>query len=179
MPTYKLIQTLSATSGSVANFNFTSIPTDGTYNDLVLKVSTRSSDTAGNTDNIALSLNGSTSGYNWCALFHNNTTGGAMNAAGLDTNYWGGWINTNLNSAGTFNHSTIYIPNYISSGTKCHTADSVQTNYATGTNTNYNGMSSTAWSGTAAINQITLTPGSGGNFVQYSTASLYGIKSTV
>ena len=176
MPTYKLIQTLTAGSGGATNFNFTTIPTDGTYNDLVLKISARSSTTGGNTGSIAFSLNGATSGYNWCYLFHNNTTGGAMNAGGLDTNYFGGWINTNLNSAGSFGHSTIYIPNYISTGTKCYTTDSVQTNYATGTNTNYNAMSTSAWSGTAAINQITLTPDAG-NFMQYSVASLYGIKS--
>jgi hypothetical protein len=176
MPTYKLIQTLSASSGSVANFNFTSIPTDGTYNDLVLKINTRSTYSSGNTDNIAMTFNGSTSGYNVCYLFHNGWTGGGFNAGGLDTNYHGGWINTNANTANAFGLSTVYIPNYISSSTKAYTVDSVQANYATGTNTQYNGMWSCAWSGTAAINQITLTPATG-SFAQHSTASLYGIKS--
>jgi hypothetical protein len=33
------------------------------------------------------------------------------------------------------------------------------------------------WSNTAAINAITITSGDG-NYVQYSSATLYGIKST-
>ena len=76
-------------------------------------------------------------------------------------------------TASTFANGEIYIPNYAGSTYKSLSADSVTETNATGA---VRAFHATLWSNTAAINQITLTPDAGGNFVQYSTAYLYGVK---
>ena len=77
-------------------------------------------------------------------------------------------------TASTFGNSEIYIPNYASSGYKSISADSVSENNATAA---YAFMAALLWSNSAAINRITIT-GLGSSFVQYSTATLYGIKNS-
>ena len=72
----------------------------------------------------------------------------------------------------------IYLPNYASSNYKSFAADNTsETNLSSG-NTNYLSMSSGLWSNTAAITSITFVIADATNFVEYSTATLYGIKSS-
>ena len=42
--------------------------------------------------------------------------------------------------------------------------------------TAYANMTAGLWAQTAAINQLTITNGTGNSYVQYSTATLYGIS---
>jgi len=65
----------------------------------------------------------------------------------------------------------IYIPNYTSSNAKSASIDGVSENNATAS---YQTIDAFLWNDTSAITSITLTL-SGGNFAQYSSASLYGV----
>jgi hypothetical protein len=67
----------------------------------------------------------------------------------------------------------IYIPNYAGSSNKSVSIDSVTENNATGA---YSGLTAALFASTAAITSFGISTGS--NFVQYSTATLYGIKNS-
>ena len=77
-------------------------------------------------------------------------------------------------TANTFSNFSTYIPNYAGSNNKSYSVDGVTENNATAS---YQIMYAGLWSNTAAINQITLVPDTL-NFVQYTTATLYGIKNS-
>jgi hypothetical protein len=72
-------------------------------------------------------------------------------------------------TASTFGSGLIYIPNYAGSTNKSYLTDWVTENNATAA---YAGFTAGLLSNTAAITDVTLT----GSFVQYSTATLYGIS---
>ena len=78
-------------------------------------------------------------------------------------------------TANTFGSCEVYVPNYASSNNKSASGNSV----AEDNGTTYNGveMEAMLWSNSAAITQITVVP-EAGNFAQYSTATLYGIKNS-
>jgi hypothetical protein len=79
--------------------------------------------------------------------------------------------NTSIWGVGTF-----YIPNYAGSNNKSVSADNArEANQATDT---YLVMDAGLWSNTSAITSIKIAPRVGPNFVQYSTAYLYGIKNS-
>jgi len=75
-------------------------------------------------------------------------------------------------TSSTFSNIEVYIPNYAGSTYKSASSDGVTENNATSA---YAELAAHLWSNTNAINQITFTVDGGSNFVQYSTASLYGI----
>lgn len=160
--TYKLIASTTVGAGGAANIDFTSIPS--TYTDLVIRLNSRASSTQNLVD---IKFNGSSTGYTRRSVYGNGTS--AASASGSDSQNLIQSISTD--TASTFGNTEIYIPNYAGSTNKSVSMDTLQEN---------NGTTATAllgavlWSNTAAINQITLTPVSG-SFVQYSTATLYGI----
>jgi hypothetical protein len=77
-------------------------------------------------------------------------------------------------TASVFGSTEIYIPNYLSANQKSLSVDSLPENNATGTMAS---LLAGLWNQTSAITQITLTPYLG-NWAQYSSATLYGIKSS-
>ena len=159
--TYVKIASYAAT-GSVASIDFTSIPS--TYTDLVLKVSVRNSTTA---DQIIMQVNGSAAALSNRLVYGN---GSSALSASLTTGYAGTVVDS-TKTASTFNNMDIYITNYAGSTNKSASTDSVGENNATAA---FAVLNAWLWSNTAAITSIALTPDSG-NFVQYSTATLYGI----
>ena len=85
-----------------------------------------------------------------------------------------GVVPANTSTASTFGSTEIYIPNYASANYKSYSIDSTEEeNNATSYMQLYAGL----WSDTSAITQVTLTF-STGDAAQYSTATLYGIKSS-
>jgi hypothetical protein len=165
--TFELIASSTVGSGGAASIDFTSIPS--TFTDLLLKLSTRT-DTSGQ-DYFALNIsyNGSTTSFTNKSLYGVNTTTGSGGGAYRYATYSEGPLMT----ASTFANGEIYIPNYAGSSYKSLSADSVtETNAAAA----IVAFHSTLWSNTAAINQITLTSSVGGNFVEHSSAYLYGVK---
>lgn len=145
---------------------FTSIPS--TYTDLVLKVSARSGSTTGT--NVAITFNGSSSNVSMKLLYGNGSSAASLSDATKIA--WEQSISTY--TANTFSNGEVYIPNYAGSNYKSMSFDDGSENNAT---LAYTELGAGLWSSTAAINQITLTSSSA-NFVQYTTATLYGIKNS-
>ena len=168
--TYTLIASNTVGSGGVASVTFSSIPS--TYTDLVVKTSLREATT--NNAIVKINFNGTTSGYTAREIIGNGTS------ASSDTNYGSTYYGVEGSSApsnataNSFTNNEYYIPNYASSNYKSISTDSI---YETNTTFSLATLSSGLWSNTAAITSIALAPYSG-NFAQYSTFYLYGIKNS-
>ena len=162
-------------SGTAASWTKSSIPSS--YDHLYLKFSTRTDSPSGERDEAEVTLNGdSGSNYSLTQLWAGASTPGTQQASGVDgvdKNY----INGNTSTADTFGAGTLWIPNY--ANTANYKQILIQAACEGATTTNYQwGLSVCAglWANTAAVNQITLEPITGTNFVQYSTFTLYGIN---
>lgn len=163
--TYTLIKTYTLAS-SAATIDFTSIPS--TYTDICLKYSLRTNAAFSSSGYyFSFSFNGSTSNLSSKILFGQ---GSAVSSANYTTDIFGWCVPSDWTSS-SFSNSELYISNYSGSSYKSMSGD--QTVDTTSSLT-YTILQAGLWSNTAAINRITLTP-TGGSFVQYSTASLYGI----
>jgi hypothetical protein len=155
-------------SGGASSIDFTSIPS--TYTDLCVKLSLRATTAVG----LNVNFNSSTTGFSSRRLY------GDGSSAGSDTHGSSAQIaiiagvNYNTYTANTFSSMDLYIPNYAGSNNKGVSSDSVNENNAT---TALASLGANFWSNSAAITSIAFTLGSG-NFVQYSTATLYGIKNS-
>jgi len=164
--TYVKIATVSVGAGGASTIDFTSIPS--TYTDLVLVGSVRSSN-ANNYGDIFFTFNGATT--NRSARYLEGS--GSAAASSSQTTMGAGSGQGNSATANTFGNFQLYVPNYAGSTNKSSSADGVGENNATQA---YASLYANLWSSTAAINQITIVPLATFNFVQYSTATLYGIS---
>ena len=172
--TYTAIATVTVGSGGAANIEFTSIP--ATYTDLVILLSSRSTRSDASTfDPVYVTFNNNGSNYSGRNLYGNGAGAYSDTQGGTDQFYQLAYASTDSTTASTFGNVQIYIPNYAGSNNKSASGDSVTEN--NGTN-NIAAMTAALWSNTSAITSIKLDPGSG-DFKQYSTATLYGIKNTV
>lgn len=172
--TYTLIQSVTVGSGGAASIEFGSIP--ATYTDLIIKHSLRSAVSAALND-CYLRFNSSTSGYSERMLYNSSGTaaGSASNSAGNIA--WAGTMPAGTATASIFGNTEIYIPNYASSTT--FKSISFDTSGENNSATNWSLMLNAGlWSNNSAITSITLYPASSSTFVQYSSASLYGIKNS-
>ena len=162
--TFELISSVTVGSGGAASIDFTSIP--ATYTDIVVKYSLRSDN---GDDYFALTLNGSSSSFTSRDVQGN---GSSATSANRTDNLLVYTQDPNTMTANTFSSGEIYFPNYAGSTNKSFSQDTAYENNATGA-----GMALRAglWSNTAVINRVTISKASG-NFVQYSTAYLYGVK---
>lgn len=168
--TMKLINAVTVGSGGASTISFSSIPS--TFTDLCIKVSTRSSS---NNDRriLFVRFNGVTSGYNDKTIRGYN--GGVATQADNGGNNSIGIYDMPAATATTsvFGNIEIYIPNYTSSTNKSVSADGVgESNGALVVAAITSGSSNV----TSAISSITLLLDGTGDFVQHSTAYLYGIK---
>lgn len=168
MATYKLIASSTVGAGGASSITFSSIPQ--TYTDLVVRVSARTDRSGFTYDNIRTYPNGSSAnlsdryllGYGSGVVSATDTSGlGAAGADGASA------------TANTFSNVEVYIPNYTSSNYKSFSTDAVLENNATD---GRQGMTASLWSSTSAITSLQIVPSSGPNFVQYTTAYLYGIS---
>lgn len=169
--TFELIQAYTVGAGGATSIDFTVIPS--TYTDLVLKTSVRYSGSIWN--NYDLKVNNVLTNMSARFVEGNGASVSSFSAStgSNDPNFLGYVGGTNL-TANTFTNNEVYFPNYAGSNYKSYSVDSVA---ETNASTAYIHMASTLWSSSTAINQITLLPPSG-TFVQYSTAYLYGVKSS-
>lgn len=169
--TFVKIATVTVGSGGAANIEFTSIP--ATYTDLQLVLSLRS-DRAQPTDNINFRFNSSTSSYSARYLGGSGlaVASGSSSGTFLDGSIF---INGNTSTSSTFSNISLYIPNYTSSNNKSISADSVQENNTTSA---YARIAAGLWSNSAVISSILVYSDNAANFLQYSTATLYGIKNS-
>ena len=164
--TYEAIATVTVGSGGAANIEFTSIP--ATYTDLVVKVSGRAANAA-NSAELYIRFNGVATGYSSKLLYGSGSSVGSSTETTMP-----GLATAASDTASTFGNTEFYIPNYAGSNNKSVSTDGVSENNATAA---YQYLNAGLWSNTAAITSIALTTNKG-NFVQYSTATLYGIKNS-
>ncbi len=162
--TYEAISTVTVGSGGAANIEFTSIP--ATYTDLLILTSLRGT-TAEIYEIVKLEFNGVTINLSSRGLEGN----GASPSSYTNTFIYISAADGASATASTFSNHYIYIPNYAGSTNKSVSVDAVSENNAT---TAYASLQAGLWSDTAAITSAKLKPT--GTFVQYSTATLYGIK---
>ena len=170
MPTtFVKIQTVTVGAGGAATIDFTSIPQ--TYTDLkvVLCVRTSGSGTAGS-NALYFQINGVTTNRTNRVLYG---TGSAAGSFAPTTPYAGAMASAGV-TASVFSSHEIYIPNYTSANNKSYSVDSVSEDNAT---SGEQDLGAGLWSSTAVITSLSFYP-SAGSFAQYSTATLYGIKSS-
>jgi hypothetical protein len=162
--TYVKIATVTVGSGGASTIDFSSIP--ATYTDLLLQVSLRGDGFQNWGD---ITVNGGATAISMLHLLNNS--GSAISQAYSPLRFT---CNPSTYTANTFSSASLYIPNYANTSyNKSMSVDGVQENNST---TNAQNIAAGLWASTTAINRVTVTPDGGGNFVQYTTALLYGIS---
>ena len=165
--TFELISSVTVGLLGQTSIAFTSIPS--TYTDLSLSFSLRGSQIGGGRDQLNIALNSSSASFTGRALYGED---GGTGSGTYTTRV--AYFDGDGNTANTFGSGNLYFPNYAGSTNKSISSDSVTENNSSATYDLW--MYATLWSNTAAITSITLTPNNGPNFMQYSTAYLYGVK---
>jgi len=175
MPTtYQKIASVTVGAGEAANIDFTSIPS--TYTDLVVLYSMRGAN-ASTIATVDITFNNSTSGYSNRSIFG---TGTVMYTYTYNTlqYLWGGLYQGNSTTSNTFGNGQIYIPNYANSTlAKSVIIDQVSESNSTSGDAAFATINGGLWNNTAAITSVKLR-NEYGNWKQYSTATLYGIKNS-
>ncbi len=170
--TFVKIASVTVGSGGAASMTFSSIPS--TYTDLCIEISARGT-RASIVDAVSFKFNSDTTAANYKIVNLYGTGSATGSFSGSTYIIENGWISGATATANTFGSTTLYAPNYTSSNAKSFSVDSASENNATGAWMN---MSAYSWTGTAAISTIEIISGYSASFVQYSTATLYGIKSS-
>ena len=168
MANYIPISTVTVGAGGASSIDFTNIPQN--YTDLNVLLSVRS--TAGGVAfaGLIIAFNGSTSGYTLTWLGDANGSAVTYVYSAFGYNHIA-YIPGSTATASSFGNVTVTLPDYTSSHAKAVNVDGANANNATSI---YQGFSIGSWSGTAPITSLSFT--TGGSFVQYSTATLYGIR---
>ena len=161
---------------AASSYDVTSI--SASYDHLYLVTSLRTDDSGSDyIDGAGLRFNGDT-GANYSYQTCNAGTSAVTGVRGTgDTSIEYLYGATTADSlADTFGTMTIWIPNY--SGTVGFKQIASRWTVPNNSDTNYQwfiGNVAGLWADTSAIDQITLIPLDGPNFVQYSTFTLYGV----
>lgn len=168
--TFVKIGSVTVGSGGSGTISFSSIPQ--TYTDLQLFMSLRTSN-ASNQDQVNVRFNGnSTAGiYSWMRLAGEGTT--ASTASGSGNNLEVNWAPSATQTSNTFGQHSFYIPNYTVSQNKSMSIEIVSEGNAGQVYGQV--LQGALFSSTAAVTSIEIQC-FGSIFVQYSTATLYGIK---
>ena len=166
--TFTLIASSTVGAGGTTSITFSSIP--ATYTDLLIKCSLRGTQSAVYTD-VDVILTGGTYSNGKVLYAINGSTVGSYSPG--SNAFIAEAVGATATSS-TFSNSEIYIPNYTSTTNKSASGDAVGENNASAA---IGILGAALYTSSSAITGITLTYGTGsqGNFVQYSTAYLYGI----
>jgi hypothetical protein len=161
------IQTIELSAASKA-ITFSSIPQN--FDDLLLVYSTRS-DRAGNVDDpVNIAFSGSSSGYSSRGIVG---TGSTTYSEGYGSSVvFAGYMPAASTTENTFGNGSLLIGNYRSSSAKTISVDFVSENNAT---TAYQNVVASIWANSAAVTSLTVSAQIA-NLVQFSSASLYGIR---
>jgi hypothetical protein len=158
-------------ASAAASITFSSIPQ--TFTDLYLVTSLRTTRNTGDFDGLFLRINGSSaSEYSARLLYGTGSGGGASLSTTQAELIYHHYAVTNIQTANTFANAAMYIPNYTSSSAKSISTDSVTEVNGT---TNIMNISAGLWNNSSAITSISFGSNSSSDFMQYSSATLYGI----
>jgi hypothetical protein len=164
----KIASVTVGASGS-SSIEFANIPQ--TFTDLRLTASLRGSN-AGTRDDFQLLFNNSTSGYSRRRILGYDSNLMASDSASSQAAF-NPSTTANTATASIFGLLEFYIPNYTSANYKSFSTEEMGENNSA--SSWIIGLQAGLWSNTAAITQINLTPYSSRTFLQYSSATLYGI----
>ncbi len=167
--TFRKIASVTVGVGGTSTIEFTSIPQ--IYTDLQLLISTREESTG--YAEIFLKFNNTTSNLATRWLRGTGTSISAGTTANLQL-----LGNSSISGANTFSNVSFYIPNYTGSNYKSAMSDSVVENNVSNSPDVFQNIAAHLWSNTAAVSQITLFLTSD-DIAEHSTATLYGISSTI
>jgi hypothetical protein len=166
--TYSLLAESTIGVSGASTITFNNIPQN--YTDLVLYTSLR--DSASNVStNYYITINNSNT-----SIYSRKNIYGTGTAVGTTTETTGvayiGYSNSNTATVNTFGNGMTYIPNYTSSNYKSISSETVAES-----NTVAVSMALTAglYSSPTAVTSVQIKPWTG-PFLQYSTATLYGIR---
>lgn len=165
------IQTVEVPSGGSSNIGFSNIPQ--TYDDLVVVLNTRCT-RASTATFVTFRINGDTSN-SYTHRYLNGFGTSVASSSAVDPGFAAAGYMAGANAtANSFGSISLTFPNYRASISKTFSAESsVGTNATDGGNNLVAGF----WNNASSINSLSFFEGNGGtNFVQYSSASLYGIK---
>jgi len=165
--TFTKIATIS--TYGVSSYEFTSIP--ATYTDLMLITSIRTSGTATAQEGLELQFNSAVSNRSDRRFY------AYINTAYADTGtaMYAGRASATGATANCFGSTITYITNYTT--TKVKMSQSMGGSQSNST-TKLMDVMVNAWNDSATITSIKIIPDEGGTIQQYSTADLYGIKSS-
>lgn len=152
-------------TGSETTIVLDAIP--ATYTDLYLLLSLRS-DRSNNNSSLYLGMNGVATNQSSRTLQGNGSVVDSYAPAYIDL----GQIAASTTTSNTFSNISVYIPNYTSSVAKSVSADGVNEDNVSEA---YQTIIAGLWDSTAAITSLELVHINATNFVQYSSATLYGI----
>jgi hypothetical protein len=169
--TFVKISTVTVGSGGAASIDFTSIPQ--TYTDLQILLSGRSAGDTGTAYGLVRFNNDSGANYTVRTLRGSGSAASSFTDASTTSIYRVAIVGSDY-TASVFGNTAIYIPNYTSANYKSVSVDSVIENNATAS---VQHLIAGIWNDTAAITTIKII-GEANNLAQYSSATLYGIKSS-
>ena len=163
-------------SGTASSYDVTSI--SASYDHLYLVTSLRTDDSGSDyIDGAGLRFNGDTgTNYSWTVV-NAGTSTPTSSRGSSDTSIEYLYGATTADSlADTFGTMTMWIPNYANTANFKQTASrwTVPNNSTTDWEW-FVGVHAGLWGDTSAVDQITLIPLDGPNFVQYSTFTLFGV----
>jgi hypothetical protein len=171
MATMTAIQTVTVGAGGAASISFSNIPQ--TYTDLCIVVSSRKSLSTG-LGYSSINFNGDT-GSNYGYVFLNGAGTTVYQNLSSPATFLFFSSDDQANTANTFGSASIYIPNYVSNiGFKSVYTHCVSENNSAASA--YMDIHSGLWRSTSSITSVVLADlVTGSSFVQYSTATLYGV----
>jgi hypothetical protein len=172
--TFVKIQTVTVGSGG-AVIEFTSIPQ--TYTDLKLIVSARNERAGQVSDDFKITINGNTGATYAVRRLSGNGASASSDggSAAGQANAYSGVIVSATATASVFSSTEFYFPNYTSANNKSWSVDGVSENNNT---TAQQSFYANTVNITDAITSIKIEGYNSANLNQYSTATLYGIKSS-
>lgn len=171
--TYSKLAEATVGAGGSATIDFNNIPQN--YNDLCLVFSVRSN-YASTFDAVFLRANSDIRSNHSYRFLRGGGSSADSGSNGSASFVYAGQIPANSTTPSTFQNASVYIPNYTSSNAKSMSVDSVGENNATSA---YAMLAAGLWNNSSPINTLRLYPENGTAFVQYSTATLYGVKAEV
>jgi len=172
---YESISTVTVGGTSVANIEFTSIP--ATYKYLQIRCFVQANRATFGISDATLQFNGDTgNNYSWHSIKGLGSTveslnGVTQNSMNIADGMWG------TNTGGTFGVGIIDVLDYANTSKykTIRTLSGVDVNGTVGGYGGWLGILSGNWRSTSAVTSIKIIAGSG-NFLQYSSFALYGIK---
>jgi hypothetical protein len=169
------IYTQTVGAGGASSITFNNIPQ--TFTDLKIVMSGRSSSSTADAFFMRIGTSGSIDNaahYSSTRLFGNGSSDTSDRYSGKTETFYYASMPIAGSTANTFNNAEIYIPNYTSSNYKQILLDNVAENNSASTYIEQDLMAG-LWQNSGSVTNILFASFDGGNFVQYSTFSLYGV----